>query len=82
VIKAVAKEANTSKRKLFAGTVVLESAQFCSWDLTKLAVQENYDLYREAIVASSANPMGVWPIQIETELPWTAVCASVCSPKP
>lgn len=55
----------SSHRKLYVGTVDLESSEFCAWDPTEIAVQKKYDLYREVILASSANPLGVWPIELD-----------------
>lgn len=57
----------TPNRRLFVGTVNIETAQFCSWDLTRLAEQGDYDLCRRAITASAANPAGIWPVMIDGE---------------
>lgn len=65
VIDAVADASAGGTRRLYVGTVDLASGEFCSWDLTQLAMQREYDLYRAAILASTANPAFLWPIEID-----------------
>ncbi len=64
MIDEVGQVASSTQRKLFVGTVNLESAEFVSWDMTCLAKAKQYDLYRNVILASSANPAGLWPIDV------------------
>ena len=55
-------------RQLWVGTANLDTAEFCAWNLTKLASEGKHDEYRNLLVASSANPVIFDPVEIDGAL--------------
>jgi hypothetical protein len=68
VIDDVAKASIENGRQLWVGTVDLDTGQFCAWDLTILARQKQYDLYRDVIFASASMPVFTPPVKIDNAL--------------
>lgn len=67
-IDAVARAATEQNRQLWVGTVNLDTGAFCAWDLTQLALQRAYALYRQVVLASASMPVLTPPVEIDGEL--------------
>lgn len=67
-IDAVARAATEEGRQLWVGTVNLDTGAFCAWDLTQLASQRAYALYRQVVLASASMPVLTPPVEIEGAL--------------
>lgn len=68
LIDDVARAATAEGRQLWVGTVDLDTGQFCSWDLTQIAQQKDYDLYRDVVLASASMPVLTPPVDIDGSL--------------
>src|SRR5262249_29888914 len=64
VLEAVATVATTEGRQLWVGMVNLDTGAFCAWDLTRLAIQQAYPLYRQVVLASASAPVIAPPVDI------------------
>jgi hypothetical protein len=67
-IDAVARMATEEGRQLWVGTVNLDTGAFCAWDLTQVARQRAYALYRQVVLASASMPVLTPPVEIEGAL--------------
>ena len=68
LIDDVARAATEQGRQLWVGTVDLDTGQFCSWDLTQIAQQQDYALYRDVVLASASMPVLTPPVEINGSL--------------
>src|SRR5688572_29701298 len=68
IIDRVAHQATHHNRKLYVGTVNLDSGRLVIWDLTRIAAAGNYDLYRKAVYASASVPVLYNPVEIDRAL--------------
>ncbi len=66
MIDAVA--AQRGKRLLCVGSTNLDSGQFVSWDLTRVASEHRYGLYRRLLLASASVPAASPPVEIDGSL--------------
>jgi hypothetical protein len=64
----VAAEGSARGRRLFAGTVNLDSGKLVIWDLTRVAAARRYDLYRQVVLASASVPVLYPPTEINGAL--------------
>jgi hypothetical protein len=56
------------RNAVFVGTTSLDSGQFVIWNLSQMAREEKYDLYRKVVLASAAMPVFMEPIWIKGEM--------------
>jgi hypothetical protein len=61
-------QAGREGRRLFVGTVNLDTGHLAIVDLTRLAMDGKFDLYREAVLASASAPVLYPPVQIGEHL--------------
>lgn len=64
-LQKVARVASDERRRLCVGVVDLDSAAFLSCDLTQMALDGDYERYRETVLASTANPAFLQPVKID-----------------
>jgi len=62
MIDAVGQE--RGKRLLCVGTTNLDTGRFVSWDLTKIASEHRYELYRSLLLASASVPAASPPVEV------------------
>jgi predicted acylesterase/phospholipase RssA len=55
-------------RKLYVGTVDLDSSLFVRWDMGMIARNKEYDHYRDVILAACSIPVIFPPVQLERQL--------------
>src|SRR5262245_56886515 len=67
-IDAVARIATEEGRQLWVGTVNLDTGAFCAWNLTQIAQQRAYALYRQIVLASASMPVLTSPVEIDGAL--------------
>jgi Patatin-like phospholipase len=60
--------ANASERRMYVGTANLDTGTFVIWDMTHVAADHQYDLYRNIIFASASIPIWVPPVDIDGHL--------------
>ena len=65
VIDSVAFVARENDRLLLVGTVDLDLGTLRIWDLTALARQRDYDLYRRVLLAASSVPVAFPPVTLD-----------------
>ena len=59
--------AQAGGRMLCVGTLNLETGRFVAWDLGKVAKAQNYELYRDIVLASASVPMFSPLVQIDQD---------------
>lgn len=66
-----ASNATQAPRLLLAGTVNLDLGEFRIWDLTRLAEQREYELFRRVLLASSSSPTFFPPVKFTKREEWS-----------
>jgi len=71
-LERVAQLGRGENRRLYVGTVNLDSGKLVIWDMTKIAVDESnpnrLELYRRVVLASASIPVWVPPVEIDGSL--------------
>ena len=68
VVQKVGEIYTTTGRQLWVGTTNLDTGEFCNWNLSRLAAENQYDRFIDLLIASSANPGVFDPILIDGAL--------------
>ena len=71
-LERVAQAGRSEHRRLYVGTVSLDSGKLVVWDMTKIAMDESnpkrLELYRRVVFASASIPVWVPPVEIDGNL--------------
>ena len=55
-------------RKLYVGVTCLDTGEFEAWDMTQLAANKEYELFKKVLLASAAVPIAFPPIMLKNRL--------------